>query len=238
MANFRVHAVGAVGVGALAAALLGTADLMPLASAGASVGMVALGGIFPDVDSDRSEAIALVFSLLGIAVAVPVSIGSMSALGLLAGLGVLFVSFLIVRFALIVPFRAMTVHRGRFHSVPMGMLASCAVACIADRGLGMRPLACWTYGALFGLGFLVHLVLDELYSVDLVNCRIKRSSGSALKLFDRREVVPYLVLYGLVVAGVVLAPPPGPLIDGIQSAKIKLLPDAWVMQSLEQLAPW
>ncbi|HHO54610.1 MAG TPA: hypothetical protein ENK18_27980 [Deltaproteobacteria bacterium] len=236
MANFGVHAVGAVGVGAFCSAILGTTDLLPLTDMGSSISMVALGGIMPDVDSERSEAITLVFNLLGISVAVPVAVVAMGPLGLLAGLGVLVAAFATVRFVLIVPFRSMTVHRGRFHSIPTGLLMCCGVATLAARGLDMGPLQAWIYGALFGAGFLTHLILDEMYSVDLANCRIKRSMGSALKLFDRDEVLPYLGLYLLLLAGFALAPPPGALIDALQSLQIKLMPDEWVLHYIEQLA--
>ncbi len=33
------------------------------------------------------------------------------------------------------------------------------------------------------IGYIVHLVLDEIYSVDLKNRKIKKSFGTALKLF-------------------------------------------------------
>lgn len=35
-----------------------------------------------------------------------------------------------------------------------------------------------------GFGFVIHLLLDELSSVDLLNRRIKRSFGSALKIIS------------------------------------------------------
>jgi hypothetical protein len=35
-----------------------------------------------------------------------------------------------------------------------------------------------------GIGYLTHLVLDEFYSVDLFNRKIKRSFGTALKPFS------------------------------------------------------
>jgi hypothetical protein len=38
-------------------------------------------------------------------------------------------------------------------------------------------------------GFILHLLLDELYSVDFMNRRIKRSFGTALKVVDSKQ--PY-----------------------------------------------
>ena len=47
----------------------------------------------------------------------------------------------------------------------------------------------------FLLGFLSHLLLDEIYSVDARGLRIRKSSGSAFKLFTREvieKIVPQL----------------------------------------------
>jgi hypothetical protein len=37
------------------------------------------------------------------------------------------------------------------------------------------------------IGFLTHLVLDEIYSVDVMDVHIKKSFGTALKLVDTRN---------------------------------------------------
>ena len=42
----------------------------------------------------------------------------------------------------------------------------------------------WLSGGFVFLGGLIHLLLDEIYSVDLRNIKIKRSFGTALKLVD------------------------------------------------------
>ncbi len=39
-------------------------------------------------------------------------------------------------------------------------------------------------GLFIGFGFIVHLILDEVYSVDLMNKRMKKSFGTALKLYS------------------------------------------------------
>jgi len=39
----------------------------------------------------------------------------------------------------------------------------------------------WTLGSFCFIGYLTHLSLDEIYSVDLLNTTIKRSFGTALK---------------------------------------------------------
>ncbi|MGF1805972.1 hypothetical protein L4C31_12055, partial [Aliivibrio sifiae] len=53
----------------------------------------------------------------------------------------------------------------------------------------------------------IHLLLDEIYSVDLANVRIKRSFGSALKLTDFSNLT--LSSFFLIITAVLfwLAPP-------------------------------
>jgi hypothetical protein len=45
----------------------------------------------------------------------------------------------------------------------------------------------WAHGLALVAGTIIHLLLDEMYSVDLVGSRLKRSFGTAFKLFDYRE---------------------------------------------------
>ena len=53
------------------------------------------------------------------------------------------------------------------------------------------------------MGYLMHLVLDEAYSVDFNNKRIKRSFGTALSLYKKNRFINifcYTLLLGLAVA--------------------------------------
>ena len=47
------------------------------------------------------------------------------------------------------------------------------------------------------LGFILHLALDELYSVDLMGRRLKKSWGTAMKFFGK-DSVSNIVTYGKV----------------------------------------
>ena len=51
------------------------------------------------------------------------------------------------------------------------------------------------------LGFLSHLVLDELYSVEFsgIRLRLNQAAGSAFKLFGK-SVLPNLIAYSLLAA--------------------------------------
>ncbi len=59
-----------------------------------------------------------------------------------------------------------------------------ATAVLSAYALGQGPITAWMAGLFVFIGFLIHLILDEIYAVDFSGARLKRSFGSALKLFD------------------------------------------------------
>jgi 4-amino-4-deoxy-L-arabinose transferase-like glycosyltransferase len=62
------------------------------------------------------------------------------------------------------------------------------------------PFVSWLIAFFVFLGFVLHLVLDELYSVDFMGYRLKRSFGTALKLFDFKErLSSAVIIVGIVV---------------------------------------
>lgn len=224
MANFSTHMVGAVAVGVLATSVLTAADLMDPALIGTAVGLTALGGLFPDVDSDNSDSIELVFSVMGIAVSMPLLAVALPKYGLLASFAIMGIAYAIVRYGLIEPFRRFTVHRGIFHSLPMALFTVAGLTALIHYGLGLSVVQSWTFSALFLLGFVTHLVLDELYSVDLANQRIKRSFGSAIKVFERDDAIWYVLLYAAIPAVFWLAPSAEPFLDRFPEMEFRLLP--------------
>ena len=224
MANFSTHMGGPVAVGVVATSILTAADLMEPTLIGSAVGLTALGGLFPDVDSDNSDSIELVFSVMGLAVSMPLLAVSLPKLGLLVSLLVMGLAYLFVRYGLIVPFRRFTVHRGIFHSVPMAAFTLAGITALIHYGLDVSAVQSWMFGALFLLGFVTHLVLDELYSVDLANQRIKKSSGTALKLFRRADAGWYALLYLSIPALFWLAPNASQFLDLFPQMDFRLLP--------------
>jgi hypothetical protein len=95
-------------------------------------------------------------------------------------------SYLAIRFLMAEAFRRYTVHRGMWHSLPAaatsGMLAFLIVS---SEDLGVRI---YKTSAVV-LGFLSHLILDEVWSVDFKrgSYRFKSSFGTALKLWGNNR---------------------------------------------------
>jgi membrane-bound metal-dependent hydrolase YbcI (DUF457 family) len=182
MAGFRTHITvsGITGFvyGGMAVQPLGfDTDVGVLAA-----GLTTAGGMLPDLDSDSGRPLREVFGLLG-AVVPLLLVPRMAHAGMTreAILATWLFGYVCIRYVLAQVFRRLTVHRGMFHSLPALLIAGLLVYLAydsADRGVRLLLAG----GVM--LGFLSHLILDELYSVDLrgLRVRLKSSAGSALKL--------------------------------------------------------
>ncbi len=166
--------------------------------------LTAVGGMLPDLDSDTGRPIREIFGLAA-AVLPLVVMPRLSQLGLSPEgvLACLVLGYLFVRYGLAWLFSQLSVHRGMFHSIPAMFIAGLAVYLgyhTADYKLRMEL----AFGVM--LGFLSHLVLDEIYSVDFngVKLTVKKSSGSALKFFSDSvpaTTVCYTILGALLYLG-------------------------------------
>jgi hypothetical protein len=91
-------------------------------------------------------------------------------------------------------------HRGILHSIPFGLFSSIIIFELFQNINNQYGLLLNSFyiSFLFFTGFLTHLILDEIYSVDLVNKRIKKSFGSALKILDKKNLFGSFILIGLI----------------------------------------
>lgn len=194
MANFNTHlGVAAVGSGMLATLCLQVGfvdaqDAILLASMGV------LGGILPDIDLHYSHPSRILFSMLGIIAAFLWIFAAENHLSILelwgAGLGI----YLLVRYPFWAAFQKATVHRGSMHSIAAALLCGLIVTALSSHAFGKAAFVSWMTGSFIFLGFILHLLLDELYSVDFMGTRLKRSFGTALKLIDTREHISSAVI--------------------------------------------
>jgi hypothetical protein len=147
-------------------------------------GLTALGGLLPDLDSQSGVPAR---ELFGIAAAIVplLLVPRLTAVGFtldqrLVLMGAL---YFLIRYGLRHVFGLLTVHRGMFHSIPALLIAGLAVYLLYHNpDVSIRL---YLAGGVV-LGFLSHLVLDELYSVDFTGTRLRlnKYAGSALKFFS------------------------------------------------------
>ncbi len=163
-------------------------------------GLTTLGGLMPDLDSDSGVPVRELFSLA--AVVTPLMMLRRllhQGLSHEQALAVMGVTYLFIRFVLSWVFRYVTVHRGMFHSVPAVLIAGLGVFLVYhSNDVHVRLFLA---GATM-IGFLSHLVLDEIYSVNFLGARLhlNKYAGSALKLVSPSwpaTVTAYVLLGGL-----------------------------------------
>jgi membrane-bound metal-dependent hydrolase YbcI (DUF457 family) len=204
MANFMTHALGATGAGVVAAgASLALFGLNGLAFAGASLVAGFVGGLLPDIDHDEAIPIREVFSLVA-AVVPAAAMPYLARKGLSTEATICFfaITYISIRFIGAEVFKRLTSHRGIFHSIPFVIVAGEVVAVALVEMSAMERVI---IGGAVSLGAFTHLALDELFAVDFTGRRLKKSFGTAIKLWSS-DLLPTLLCYGaLLVATVALA---------------------------------
>lgn len=181
MANFNTHLViGTIATG-MAATLTYAAQLSSLPLSLTLWGLGIWGSLLPDIDSDNSTVLKLLFNGLALLAMALTLFWFAPQLDLAPLWTALACAYAFVRFPLIYMFKKFSRHRGTFHSLLAVLFFGSVMACFTYRVLNQSALICWLAAGFVALGYLIHLVLDECYSVDLSNTKIKRSFGTALK---------------------------------------------------------
>jgi len=212
MANFNTHLsiASAASVGAALVAvnvhLIVSADMPWLIFLGA------LGGLLPDIDASNSRPVKLLFNvlaLMGVAGVLRIFKDSYAPYPLLL---IVVGTYLFIRHGLFASFNGLTEHRGVFHSLLAAVFFALLMTCISYHCLHWDILYAWLNGIFIALGFIVHLLLDELYSVDLSNARMKNSFGTALKLFNYNNMTASVLMTVFTMLLYWTAPTPIPLV--------------------------
>ncbi len=211
MANFNTHLqVGAIVSGVIATSLM-AADLATPSQMGLYAVLGTIGSLLPDIDSDNSTPIKLFINAVSIwlgFVALALWAQDYSLIEII----ILWTAvYLGIRYGIFTIFTYITVHRGIIHSVPAAVFFWFCTTILLDNLSDASILVSWTGGFMVFLGFLTHLILDEVYSVDLYNMTYKKSFGTALKFYSFRNTkmtMATLALYATVVGLYFLMPDP------------------------------
>lgn len=188
MANFPTHiAVGTVVSGALATVTVATDMVAPENIVAVTLAGV-LGSVLPDIDLEDSRPARAMFAGLGVFFSFAV-LFSLERKYSIAEMLVLWLgTLLFVRYVAKEIFFRISYHRGVWHSILAMVFCAFVTALIYGKLLGKDEGVAWLAAGFLAIGYLTHLVLDEIYSVDVMDTRIKASFGTALKLFDHRRL--------------------------------------------------
>lgn len=207
MANFKTHLITAAGISGAAAFVGAQAGLASFAEAPALLVLGTLGGLLPDIDSDHSTPIKIGFTLLAFSLAFVAMFAFLGRFSELHLVGIWLGVFLGVRYAVLELFARFTVHRGAFHSLLAATFFGLGAVCLSWHVFESSRLSAWLHGVFVALGYSVHLLLDELFSVDLLNRRLKRSFGTAFKVVSLEYWGASLLLLAATTAVYSFTPP-------------------------------
>ncbi|MDR2643486.1 MAG: metal-dependent hydrolase [Planctomycetaceae bacterium] len=162
-----------------------------------SAGFCSMAGMLPDIDSSSSRSFQeCIYFAAGLCAVMIVE--RMRFFGfdhnaiMLSGA----IAFLFVRFAIGGLVKKLTVHRGMFHSIPAAILTGELVFCLSSGDFNERIVKSFAIVA----GYLSHLILDEICSIDHTGKKIKfkQSFGTALKFYDSKHIFTVVILYLLI----------------------------------------
>lgn len=160
--------------------------------------LCSIAGMMPDLDSDSGVPARETISFAA-AVAPMLAFNRLNQFGLSVEHLILVGAplYLFIRFGIGTLLKLVTVHRGMFHSIPALAIAGMLTYLVCDSGLTAARV--FKAGGVM-LGFLSHLVLDEIWSVQVqgVHVHVKHSFGTALKFFSANGTSNSLC-YGLLI---------------------------------------
>jgi len=209
VADFSTHVFGAAALCSFGATFCTKLLALPMAEGLALTAAGTVGGILPDIDLKVSWPSRLLFTLLGSAAGLAWLFANVERLTVLelwfAAVGI----YLIVRYPMQWLFHSMTVHRGALHSLAATAMAGLLMAAASHHLLGADALASWMLAAFLAGGYLLHLALDEIYSVDFTGMKVKRSFGTAIKPIDTDRLPASCVVLFTAVVAWFFTPDPG-----------------------------
>lgn len=208
MANFRTHLVVAMAASTALAVvgfvwqLFGFFEMAVFALIGA------VGGLLPDIDLDHSKISQMVFNVASVAGAtflmfLYINYRTIDPIDAFIAWAVL---IFIWRYGVFGLFSKLTVHRGAVHSVPYMAIISLLFVLFSHHFLQLSALLSWWFGIFLFFGSLVHLLLDELYSVNVYNLKLKKSFGTAFKFYEIKKPLIYISLYIILITLFIFSP--------------------------------
>jgi membrane-bound metal-dependent hydrolase YbcI (DUF457 family) len=200
MANFSTHVTVAVVASSAAAIAAVNIQLISFDQTLWLILLGTLGGMLPDIDADNSRPVRLLFTILALASVTVVAQAMQYRYEPYWILGAATAAYFAVRYGVFELFNHFTEHRGVFHSLLAAVFFGLLTTFISHDLVHWEVMQSWLNGFFITLGFIVHLLLDECFSVDLTNRRMKKSFGTALKLFHYKNMSVSLLLLAATLA--------------------------------------
>lgn len=199
MANFNTHLTASTVLSTITSICLYKADIISLdyGISFAFIGIVA--GFIADIDSENTYARTLIYGLFGLIISIGCLLYlSINQYPILLNVLIFVIIYAVSRYGLSKIIIELTNRRGIFHSLPMAVAVTLLSVLIAQHFLKLNMTLCWWLGLYVLANYLMHLILDEIYAVDLANHSFRSRLLFSFKLFQIKPWWPYLILYILI----------------------------------------
>ncbi|MBF0446985.1 MAG: metal-dependent hydrolase [Magnetococcales bacterium] len=185
MAGFKAHFSAAAVSGGLMATTLLSAQIIEADTAIFCFIAAILGGLLPDIDSDTSTILTVSFTVFAVIFSFLVMFSQAASLSIMELLILWMAAFVFFKLAVFELFTRLTVHRGIFHSIPAAFGCFYFTPLFLGRLFHIPNQNLWLIAAFLLAGFLIHLLLDELASLNLFGLGgTRKSLGSAFKFYS------------------------------------------------------
>ncbi|MDZ4820724.1 MAG: metal-dependent hydrolase [Planctomycetota bacterium] len=183
MAGFKTHITTSTTIGVVGALVARFGFGVPDETCVLAGGLCSISGMLPDLDSH--SGVPLRESLAFAAAAIPAILArrfERMGMPFETRIMVCMVLYLVIRFGVAKLLKRFTVHRGMFHSIPAALIAGEVTYLVFEHD--SPHLRYFIAGAVV-VGFMSHLILDEIWSIGVRRGRIyfKSSSGTAIKFW-------------------------------------------------------
>lgn len=194
MADFKTHVTVSSVLGCGYAAIGYGVFNVPPAHALVAGSLCSVAGMLPDLDSNsgipQREMLSFVSVIIPMLMLPRFEQLQLNTEQMVFVAGVMYAA---IRFGVGGLFKRFTKHRGMWHSIPAALVAGMAtfMVCLSS-DVEIRIFKAWAVV----LGFISHLVMDEIYAVNWEGKlpKAKRSFGTALKFFGK-DHLPNVLAY-------------------------------------------
>ncbi|MEA3314725.1 MAG: metal-dependent hydrolase, partial [Campylobacterota bacterium] len=184
-----VIASGVIVSALFASSLVGISEALSLLTIGI------IGGVLPDLDSSNSKPVQITFRIFSIFLPFIVILTFIKDLPLIYIFAIWLFCSLLLEYFIFALFLKVTRHRGIFHSVPMGVLMGLLLYNSLYLFTDTTKNVAFLSGFMLFYGYIVHLLLDEIVSLNALGMRVKKSFGTAMKLYDKKNLIGTAILY-------------------------------------------
>lgn len=200
MASFEQHINGAIITSGLGVIALYSTSIISIKGSFILLALGTIGGVLPDLDSDTSKPVQITFKIFSIFLPLLAILILLDTPSITKIFTLWILSSLVLHFGIFKMFLYVTNHRGIFHSIPMGVFIALTARYFFNNYLDFNDVFSTLAGMFVFLGFMVHLLLDELFSIDALGMKVKSSFGSALKFYDKNNFIGSIILYILIIS--------------------------------------